>query len=162
AHFDTAAMKPRSAEADVPEGPVLTRACVVDCEVSVLKPQLFQVMAIEARFADPIDPGQKCGKDVACSVRRSRMHIGRLRGARSGWWPSRRQPLPGRVLLLPRRPQQRGCGGNRYCGSRDRMLIGAGKNRNAAILLDPHGHFGANEIETLGPHMAAQQTKTGD
>src|SRR5262249_5277058 len=54
AHFDTAAMKPRSAEADVPEGPVLTRACVVDCEVSVLKPQLFQVMAIEARFADPI------------------------------------------------------------------------------------------------------------
>jgi peroxiredoxin Q/BCP len=42
------------------------------------------------------------------------------------------------------------------------MFVGAGKDRDAAVLLDPHGHFRANKIEALGTHMAAQQTKPGD
>src|SRR5208282_4644127 len=33
---------------------------------------------------------------------------------------------------------------------------------NAAILLDPHGHFRADEIEAFGAHVAAQQAHAGD
>ena len=71
-------------------------------------------------------------------------------------------PAPAAIPLLLRRAQQRRGGRDRHGSCRDRMLVGAGKDRDAAILLDAHRHFRADEIEAFGAHMAAQQAQAGD
>ena len=42
------------------------------------------------------------------------------------------------------------------------MLVGAGKDGDLAIALDAHRHFGADQIEAFGAHMAAEQAHAGD
>ena len=153
------------AQADVLKGPVLAGALVVDGEVAVLQPELFEVMAVEAGFADAVDPGQQRGKNVARAVRSRRLDLGGGHGrggdagARRG---GRRSCLHARVPLLPRRTQQRGGCGDRHRRGRNRMFVGAGKDRDATILLDPHRHFRADQVEALGAHVAAQQAHSGD
>ena len=73
--FDPAAMKPRDAQADIPKCPVLAGALIVDGEVAVLEAKLFQVMAVEAGFTDPVDPRQKRRNDVAGAMRRDRARV---------------------------------------------------------------------------------------
>ena len=49
-------MKPRGAETDVAECPVLAGALIVDSKVTVLETQFFQIVAVESGFADAVDP----------------------------------------------------------------------------------------------------------
>ena len=42
------------------------------------------------------------------------------------------------------------------------MLVGAGEDGDAAVLLDAHGHFGADQIEAFGAHVAAEQAQAGN
>ena len=53
-------------------------------------------------------------------------------------------------------------GGDRNRSGGNRTFVGAGEDGDAAILLDAHGHFRADEIEAFGAHMAAQQAHAGD
>jgi hypothetical protein len=58
--------------------------------------------------------------------------------------------------------EQRSGGGARYRGGCYRVFVGAGKDGDAAIRLDTHGHFRADQIEAFGAHMAAQQAHAGN
>ena len=42
------------------------------------------------------------------------------------------------------------------------MLVGAGEDGHAAVLLDAHGHFRPDQVETFGTDMTAQQAQAGD
>ena len=42
------------------------------------------------------------------------------------------------------------------------MLVGAGEDGHAAVLFDAHGHFRADQVETFGTDMTAQQAQAGD
>ena len=53
-----------------------------------------------------------------------------------------------------RRTQRRRGGG-------DRPLVGAGEHGDAAVGLDAHRHFGADQIEALRAHVAHQQAHAG-
>ena len=47
-------------------------------------------------------------------------------------------------------------------GGRDRAFIGAGEDGDAAVGLDAHRHFGADQIEALRAHLAVQQRHAGN
>ena len=42
------------------------------------------------------------------------------------------------------------------------MFVGAGEDGHAAVLLDAHGHFGADQVETFGAHVPAQKAHAGN
>ena len=42
------------------------------------------------------------------------------------------------------------------------MLVGAGEDGHAAVLFDAHGHFRADQVETFGADMTAQQAQARD
>ena len=52
-------------------------------------------------------------------------------------------------------------GGTAGGGGGDRPLVGAGEHGDAAVALDAHRHFGADQIEALRAHVADQQAHAG-
>ena len=57
---------------------MLAGALIVDGEIAALESELAQIVAVEAGFADSVDPGQKRGEDIAsaarCGAGRHRRH----------------------------------------------------------------------------------------
>ena len=122
-------------------------------------------MAVEPGLANAVDPGEKRGENIAGAARRGTLSVGRGNGRRGRGRARRirgRGLLHGLLPLLLRGAQQRRGGGRRHRRTRDRMLVGAGKDGDAAVLLDAHGHFRTDEIETFGAQMAAEQAHAGD
>ena len=135
---DHAALRrPRQADIDPAERPTLAVALVVDDQIAVLEAEFAQIVAVEAGRAEAVDPGQDAGDVLQAGAQRSLRHVGVGR-------------LAGR-----RRRQCRGRGG-------DRPLVGAGEHGDAAVGLDAHRHFGADQIEAFRAHLAGQQADAGN
>jgi len=59
-------------------------------------------------------------------------------------------------------PERLRLGGRQHRGARQRTLVGRRKNRDVAILLDPHRELGAHQIEAFGARVAGQQAEAGE
>ena len=75
---EAAAFRPRDAEIDVGECPLLAVALVVDREVAALEADLGQVAAVEPAGVKPLDPGEHDWRNPAC--RRARRARARASG----------------------------------------------------------------------------------
>ena len=113
--------------------------------------QLSQIMTVEAGFANTVDPRQKRGKDIARAMRGG---AGRTSGACTGEAAPRGVeegcPCPAGSCFSCAERNSAAAAVTGTAAVRDRMLVGASKDRDAAILLNAHGHFRADQVEALG------------
>ena len=114
---------------------MLAVAPIVYGEIAILEAKLTQVVTVKAAGAEAIDPGEYAREVFEFRARRYRFAggLGGGQGAAGG--------------------RRRTC---------QRPLVGAGKHGNAAVGLDAHGHFGADQIKALRPYLAGQQAGAGN
>src|SRR5579871_5037731 len=120
---------------------VLTIAAVVDHEVAALEPDLRQFAAVEAKCAEAVYPGKESREavlDAAARLDRALLVVGCGR--------------PDLRVWLTRCQRRR---------SRERALIGPGRNRDSAVGFDPDRKLCADKIEALSARVATQQTRAG-
>jgi hypothetical protein len=122
------------AQVNVLEPRLLAVAAIIDGEISTLEPDLGQIAAIEAKCAEAVDPGEEGGKILLDAALR----------------------LAGAVYFgcgrTPRRSDKRG-------RRRQRMLLGAGRYRDCAVRFDPHRKLCADQIQSLGARVSAEQAR---
>ena len=143
AQHHLAGRQPGQAQIDLLEFGLLPVAQILDHEASALETDLAQVAPVETERAHAVEPGQDGGEIVEAAARRGR----RRRGGE----------LAGREI-----PEWLRLGGRQHRGTRERTLVGRRKNRDVAILLDPHRELGAHQIEAFGARVAAQQAEAGE
>ena len=141
---DAAAARPRQAEIDVVEFPVLAVALIVD---SVRLPFL-RPSSLRSRPSRPVAP---------------RLSIHASSAAKSGIMPR----LLAGAAARGRAPAELGASPARNAGSRrrrghERLPVGAGEHRDLAVRLDPHLHLGADQAQPLGAHAAGHQAGAGE
>ena len=138
---DAAAARPRQAEIDVVEFPLLAVALIEQREIAVLQPELAQVAAVEAGGAEAVDPRQQRGEI------RDHAAVGRLRRRRRS-----------RINGLGATPAR--SAGSRRRRGHERLPVGAGEHRDLAVRLDAHLHLGADQAQPLGAHACRSSVRS--
>ncbi len=155
---DAAAVRTLDAQADIFKGPSLAGALVVDGQRAVFQSELAQIVAVEPGLADAVEPRQQGGDAVGGRPRQRGAHRRRgdsgARGAESAGGTA----LPSILSCLMAGRMARPAAAGTLA-----VAIGCLSVSEANTVTRPSGSMrtaivGADQIEALGAHMAAEQT----
>ena len=139
----TAVLRARQAQVDVRKIQKLAVALIVDRDCAALQSDLDEVTAIQADGVQVLQPLKQNGEQIGTIC--GRYVLARCRG--------------GIHHRCRERTVRRFASGGRR---RERLLLTAREHHELSVSLDANRHFGADQAQALGPHMAHHQTGDGD
>ncbi len=144
AQDDLAPLHARQGEIDLLEFGALPVAHILDHEAAALEPDLGEVAAVEPERTKAVQPRQQGAEIIEAAARRRR---GRCRCCHR--WRHRE--------TARRCDRDRRAGRRQHGGARKRTLVGGREHSDVAVRLHAHGKLGADQAETLGARLPAQQ-----